>query len=370
MNQLIKIGVIALIAAAILGGGVYFWMQSQSKHLIAGVPYWGIYTGSELNSAPAFAVYTLLQYWGDNRFSSREIATKFPSEALGIVSTTTMSDFFKQNGYVVSSLPHTDPKDLFSYINKDIPVISTLRITPDHPNELGTERIIIGYSNPDEKIIVHDNQFGNNYELTYTEYERMRIGFSSALIVVPGPELAATLSQNSRSTSYPARLGIMDSESIQRITVKWLEATALQTLLEKGASISVAEDLAKLWEEILAEPDFEQLPPATRMRASFMLARTYTLYLEKHQEALDVLNTTTIPLMGTNFSESFGEWPAVKSPEIYKIPLWTSQPWVLLGLVHERLGNTEAARAAYSKAVEVNPEDSDARTRFETSESL
>lgn len=362
MGRFTKI-LLAILVLVLVGGALYFWNEGRREHLIMGVPYWGIYTGSELSSPQAFAVYTILQYWGDARFSLREIATTFPSEVLDSRSTTTISDFFSKNGYKVESLAHTDPHSLFPYTNKDIPVITTLLLTPTYENRgVGTERVVIGYSVPDKEVIVHDNQFGNNYRISFDDYAHMRVGFGSALVITPTDELLPNLPPLDRNASYPPRTSIMESESIQRITVKWVEAATLTQMLEKGAP--VAADLARAWEEILAEPDFERLHPAARFYASFMLARTYTKYLEKHTDAVSLLNKTTLPLTETDFSQPFEEWGRMIPKETYELPLWTSQPWVLLGLAHERNGNLEAAKDAYGRAVEANPSDTDAIARF------
>jgi hypothetical protein len=361
MGRFIKL-ILVVAALAVVVGGVLYFIVHRDEHLIAGVPYWGIYTGSELSSAQAFAVQTILQYWGDDRFTATDISLAFPSEFWNQTSTTSMSDFFIENGYEVTSVPHTDPRDLKEFIDNDIPVISVLLLTPNYENKsIGMDRVVIGYSDREQKVIVHDNQFGNNYEISYDDYATMRNGFSAALVVKPSPALAATLTPPDRSQPYPPRSTAMNSESTQRITIGWVEIGVLRQQIDESL---VAADMARVWESILAEPDFSTLHPAAQMYAPFMLARLYTKYLEKHQEAITLLDDKVIPLLETDFSEPYGDWGRTIPKEIYEWPLWTSQPFVLLGLANERLGDLDAARDAYQKAVEANPTDQDAQSRL------
>ncbi|MBI1999075.1 MAG: hypothetical protein HYS74_00270 [Parcubacteria group bacterium] len=56
-----------------------FGLQPEKKeYLIGGVPYWGLYRGTELTTSSAFTAYTLLRYWGDDRFTPQEVARRFP----------------------------------------------------------------------------------------------------------------------------------------------------------------------------------------------------------------------------------------------------------------------------------------------------
>lgn len=364
-TKVILLALCGILAVVLLTSAFKYWNQNNKEHLIMGVPYWGIYTGTEINSAQAFAVYTILQYWGDNRFTPKDIAAIFPSEMWLGTSDMTVEDFFRENGYEVQSLPHMNISEIIPVLEQNIPVISTLRLTPDYENaSIGTERVVIGYSNKEEEVIVHDNSFGNNYVLSYSDYARMREGFASGLLVKPAAELAATLTPPDRTTPYPARSAAMDSESMRRIVLLWL-GVAMNIKISTELRVPTAAESAALLEKMLAEPDFEKLHPAARMNASFTLARAYTLRLNEHQKAIDVLETFTLPLLGTDFSQPFGDWDRKIPADVYNAPLYTSQPWVLLGLAYERLGDLDAAKEAYGRAVDANPNDEDARARFE-----
>lgn len=368
MSSLAKKLVITFVAILLVCAGAlaYYMGGEQREHLIKGVPYWGIYTGTEMNSSHAFAVYTLLQYWGDNRFTPLEIAQLFPSELSGS-GEVTIGDFFRDNGYNVENITSNTASQISEYIEKDIPLIAPLRLTPTDSQDTATYRVVFGYSNKKDALTVHDNLYGNNLEISYEEYGRMRFNMAPLIVVTPSEELKASLTGPDTSLEYPARKESMDSESMQKIVTKWFQINSLREEYNKTGN-PTGNAIAELGEAILSEPDFDKLHPAARVQISLLIARLYYGQLNNYERAREILTNVTTPLIGTDFSQPFGDWDRKISPEVYKRPMWTSEPWIQLGIVHERLGDIEAARAAYQKAVEANPDDLNAQAQLQSLE--
>ncbi len=373
------LGVIPLVAivgfvAIIFGALFYFYPvtipgQKANEHLIAGVPYWGSFRGTPINTNGAFIVYSILHYWGDDRFSVKEISDKFslsptddPNATFsGIDLYKDIADFFTTNGYDARIVEAPQLETIKSFIDKDIPVIVSERLVsekelPPNIKLVGTTRLVIGYSDKEKKVITHDNIFGNNYELSYEEFDALRSGMTAKVIIVePKEEILGALKGVNRSILYPKRLAIMDSPGIRRMHIKW---NAIYSLYLEP-SLTTEERLkwtAELLEEIVFDTAFNELHPASRVVMSQFLARVYVnRHIEYYNDAIKLLEKVTFPLLSPEIlKKPYGEWER-PNPEMYDDPGWYSSSWITYGYAHFKLGNRAKAGEAFRKAVSLEP---------------
>lgn len=351
---LITVGLLLVLGIV----GYYFFGNSTKEYTIPGVPYWGTYTGTRLNTSAAFATYTLLQYWGDKRFTPDDIAEEFPPIFTGIQNPQTyprIDEFFVKNEYEVEDVPAEKLKEIKGLINKGVPVILKQKITPETPFNEKVEvlRVFIGYSDKRKVLIAHDNNFGNNYEITYSDFNELNDGISYGLIVRPNTGLE--VSGPNTSVAYPPRKPTMDSESMKRIQIYWATIDQITFKNEKKPYPEAFPQIRELWEKIFAEEDFNKLHPAGRVLASYTLAIIYTRESKEHQKAINILNQITIPLLSQKFSEPFGDWERTISQEVYESRWWYISPKFLLATAYFRAGNETEARKIYKDVLDKFP---------------
>jgi len=340
---------------------VYKGWPSAEGHLIAHVPYKGQFTGSSLATQSVTAVASILAYWGDTRFTEHDLHHAFPSfEDTGPQHLGFIASFFKEHGYNAEELRIIGVDELTAVIKKDIPVIVYQRLGVDAPAELISERLLIGFSEKDNVLIFHDNDFGNNYEISYEDFallnERLPSGTAAAmLIVTPGDGITGILEGSDETYEYPERLRIMDSPGIRKITINWREVVYLITRFERTGTPGAGRSV-ELLNEIIAHESFDELHPAHRMLFAYQLAGFYMGNLGKSEEAIAVLENVVTPLVENyDFNESFGEWKI--RHDMYKNPFWKWAPWARLGYLYTRTGDIEKAEAAFQKSLEYWPDN-------------
>lgn len=363
-RKVFYIGVSVALLIVIGLVSLFFLENTKQEHLIPGVPYWGAYRGSEITTDGAFVIYSLLQYWGDSRFDTKEIADVFPfnltSDAQDI-SYVSIADFFRSIGYKVNIVRAEDSSFIKSNINNNIPVVLVQKIDDTIPDYVvPTMRVIIGYSDKNKIFTAHDNAvFGNNYEISYKMFNNLRTS-PNILIIEPEEEALSYIDGPDLTRSYPERLSIMNSESMQEIQKNFIAVGTLRLQRARTGSNTSSQQIVDLWEKILAEPDFGNLHPAARMLASFNLAKEYTNILNEHEQSITILETITMPLLSIDFSQPFGDWERLQ-PEIYDNLRWYTRPYITLGLSYARIGDLEKAQEAFESALGRDPTNGEAR---------
>lgn len=351
-------------------------LTKNKEHLISGVPYAGSYLGTEINSGAASSVYSLLQYWGDTKFNARDIARAFPYSPFKMVRGTEkitygdIYEFLSSNEYNIAIPEFKTKGDVQLFIDQDIPVIIGQRLTDEIEEDIQTMRLIIGYSDKTGEFITHDNNFGNNYRISYDEFFRLlNPGSNYLLIATPNARSRRQLNGPNTNYEYPQRLSIMDSEGVRRIQISW---TLIDTLMLQNPPDY--ERVASIWESILSDSGFKELHPAGRYQASFQLGRIHTNFLNKHEDAIRIFEDVTIPLLSYDFSKAFGEWQR-NNPGVYDNPWWRTAPWVGIGVANIRLANQatntskkevylKEARVAFTEVLKKDPTDQDAKDFF------
>src|SRR3989344_1490935 len=207
-----------ILVVIIAGAGFWYWRAQQGNHLIPRVPYHGIYDCYfDCYGNPVTSVLTVLEYYGDERFSRDELMKRIPRGDK--VSLKMLGQFFEENGY--DTYFATPPKEKVIYeikkfVNpdKNIPVIVLKKRSPDPQFEENVYATVIGISDKERKMIVHEYLFGNNYEISYDDFAGIyapRRFPRTMLAVWPSENLAPQLKGKNTALPYPLRLPLMDT---------------------------------------------------------------------------------------------------------------------------------------------------------------
>lgn len=340
------------------------------EHLIEGVPYFGVYTGSSLGTADGNTTLSLVSYWGDNRFDSQSILDTFSlsidDQTFRDVDIFFTANFLTEEGYDTEVFPLEDSDQLKYLIANNTPVYVTQGLAADAPEELATHRLYIGYSDEREVFIVHDSIFGNNYEMSYGEYREVNRGdHVYMMIATPGAQLTEGLSLIEPGTgeAYPQRLGIMDDEGVRELQIDLLMVNFYKNRFYRDETPGAVESI-RLLRNIISHEAFDRLHPAMRVGAAYSLAGFY-MGSDRNEEAITTLEDVAIPLIedSANWGTTFGEWNTGISQATYE--RWNALPWERLGHLYVRVENTENARAAFERALELSPGKEGAQTALD-----
>ncbi len=303
-----KIVIFVIMAGFLVGFGVWLYFEkpftkpetgpeakAEINHLIAGVPYNGFYNlyFQQANSTAISSIMDILGYWGDKRFSLSDIKEKFPLQE--IFSTIDIKDFFEENGYLAyrSLLPEEGDQleEIKKFVNpeKNWPVIIFQKCSLNPGSTVSRFRVVIGLFDKDQKVIVHDHYFGNNYEISYDDFENMFQSEARAILaVLPSDELNGVIEGPDYQASYPARLEEMDKVG-NLLTTKALEGIEYLTSdeTEKGAS---------LYKEFVDHVDFKYLPAAFQVSILSFWANHYINSGQQADEAIRIITERVLPL--------------------------------------------------------------------------
>lgn len=338
-----------------------YWLPLRDGVLIQGVPYSGVYTDEAKFNPVVTAVYSLLQYWGDDRLSPQEIADYFDYFEEAHVDFEDVYVFFEQRGYTTRFVEISNLDELKSLLrSKKQPIIVLQRLSVNSPQEPAVFRVLIEYSTKDNAFIVHDHIYGNNYKINANVFDALMINTPRAVLTVePTKEISSKLDGVDLDYKYPQRLNIMDSPEMQNIQTKIFTLGYLENVYAETHNETLRETIMRMREEIIIQSGFEELHPLSRVLISRDLARDYTNVLGEHAKALEILENITLPLLEQDLSAPFGEWVPPEA-DIYAKSWWYTKPWVLKGIIHQRLGSPEAAITAFKKALEIEPLDVEA----------
>lgn len=365
---------LAIIAAALLFYYFYYYpvqpkispTVSQVNFLIPGVPYYGFYNhffDGDVDTATAIA--DVLGYWGDSRFKLPELANKFPqsvSEKQAKWTIEQIQSFFQDNGYetisMMSDKPGQEVEQIKKYVNpeKKIPVIISQESSPYFAtsssliasNSLFTDRVVIGVFDNEKKVIVHDHRFGNNYEISYKDFELMfpRPGQYSAMLVVwPSADLKPKLTGPDYNAPYPPRIEAMDN--VGEIMVKG--AIAMRMGLDK----KYVEAL-ELYKEFINDPKLNYFPPFHRVLFYSTLARLYLL-AQKPDEAIAVIVNKALPL-NHDLDQAYNGW--TEQVNFFKNGYLENRivsPYYYLGKAYLLKGDKKLAKDNFEEALKINP---------------
>src|SRR3990167_3883219 len=221
-----KVPLLFLLVILIGAAGFYFYTSYESpvNHLIEGVPYYGVYNLYPDYASAAISVATVLRFYSDERVSFSDLKDMFPDarhkEEDDLSNSQKALEFFETQVYNAFSIKLLDDeykdnkvKEIKKYIKKDVPVIviQQKRLdTKESDIEKSGWRVVIGVFDDEKKVIVHDAALGNNYELSYSDFEKLFFpGASRMLAVWPKDTLAKNLPKPGNGQPYSERSAVM-----------------------------------------------------------------------------------------------------------------------------------------------------------------
>src|SRR3989344_2666478 len=221
-----KVLLLFLLIVLVGAVGYYFYTSYYNppvNHLIDGVPYYGVYNLYPDFTSSATSIATILRYYNDERVSFSELKNNFPDsrhDTDDLSHFRNSLSFFETQGYNTFSLGLASKKgkeinEIKKYINKDIPVIVIQQKRLDTKNddiERFGWRVVIGVFDDKKEIIVYDAYLGNNYKLSYNDFEKLFIpGASRMLVAWPKDALAQSLPKPGNGLPYSERPTGMDN---------------------------------------------------------------------------------------------------------------------------------------------------------------
>ncbi len=285
----------------------YYSPTGQVNYLIPGVPYNGIYNLFFRNSdsLAMSSVLDILGYWGDNRFSTSQIREKLiqPNASSSLAyfaqyqlldTTLNIKNFFDANGYETyrwaSSDLGNEIEEIKKFVNpqKKTPILVFQRRSLKIAEPISGLRVVIGVFDKDKKVIVHDHDLGNNYEISYKDFEAMFKPDARAILAVwPSDNLKASLKGPDLSVSYSQRTEAMNKTG--------------DLLVEKGA-VSVYYGIVnnplkniEILQKMIGDLNFKYFPPAFQVVELSVLANYY-LRIDEPEKAIELINEHTLPL--------------------------------------------------------------------------
>ncbi len=355
---------------------VYYWfwqtpepaeqVVQEVNHLIAGVPYYGIYnhffdTPFGVRLELTAAVASILGYWGDNRFSLEDLVERFPPDKF--FNSEEIYKFFEDNGYERGKVGWVGTKEglaisrIKRYVNlqQNIPII-VYQVQPGTPERYpGIYRVVIGLFDKNEKVVVHDYNFGNNYEIPYADFEKMFQSNRGAIMAVwPSADLAPSLKRELPAPSYPKRIEAMDK--LGPLLTKRNKVVLLARDGQYGGAIEVQR-------EIVNDPAFSYFHPAYKVFFLSMLAK-YFLLAGQPDETINLINSKILPL-NNNLTEPYADWPD-QSDGLTAFGDKMAFPFRLLGQAYLEKGNEESARKNFEQALKIDPNDKESLKALES----
>ncbi len=212
--------------------------------------------------------------------------------------------FFQDNGYETyrwtSTKPGSELEEIKKFVNssKKIPVIVYQKESVSPDSESLNFRVIIGVMDKEKKVIAHDNFFGNNYEISYQDFQAMFQPDARAILAVwPNKELAKKIKGADHAMIYPQRLAVMDQ--LGEHLVK--SSDALTYYYQKNYEKSF-----QVYQEFLSDPKMNSYPPAYRV-VFYNFQATLYFALNKPDEVIKFLTNQSLPI-NDNLNQPYGTW--------------------------------------------------------------
>ncbi|MFH0929857.1 MAG: tetratricopeptide repeat protein [Candidatus Moraniibacteriota bacterium] len=368
-NKINTILVLLIVAALLVVGGFFVvkkWkpLSKQSNYTIPNVPYMGLYNhvgeygylGQKTSSAAAAMV---LEYWnpGSNNFD--EIRRSFAPvgqdrtiDGVGEVIAK-LGDYSVQKKYLEIS-------DLGQYINPNsrTPLLVFLPLSKDQPKDViyYPANLLIGINDIERKLTLHSFWHGNNYELSYDEYNEllgaMLPDLRNYYLIVQPKNLEDSIGKirERRVEAYPKRTNIMSDINMQKMISDYgigLGAVLLSNDIQTIEYFSRVEKSTEF---------AEKMPPFLKLECYYYMATAYSnsgglgneKALEYTKRAIDINNDLDKP-----FSS---DWPGFQStmnrPSKYGVD---SRPYELAGDIYFDQNMLNEAREFYNKALDIYP---------------
>ncbi|MBI2108961.1 MAG: tetratricopeptide repeat protein [Parcubacteria group bacterium] len=347
------------------------------RYTIPGVPYVGVHNHIGKNSFivgdVSGAVASVLEYWNPGKITPAEITERLVRSGSFDFSTDGVEKYVQETGYYVVKKERLTLNEVKKYINEEVrtPLFLLLPLTESQPFNSTFHyypaTVLIGIDEPNGKLIFQSYWLGNNYELSFKDFQRLQnimspSGQNQYLIIQP-KNLAMALNKikNLEETPYPPR-GIVMKETEEMFK----NYTIGMRALSKNNYIEEERHLERVVND---EKFLEFMPPYFKVFALHVLAEA-KLALGKMEEAEKYALSAVE--FNHDLDKPFKDFPGYEvrgynTPErLDKI----SAPYRVLGDIYMRLGEFELAQPAYKNALEINSANNRATRGFRLSEIL
>lgn len=283
----------------------------------------------------------ILGYWKDSRFNNiSDLVTNINNAASSsLVIKYTVKKSFEDNGYETyrwesAAGPGGEISQIKKFVNssKKIPVLIYQRRSLDESNLPPDWRLVIGIFDHDKKVIVHDYYFGNNYEISYENFEKMFDKDGAILAVWPSDKIKGVIKGPNYSLLYPQR-----TEAMGKLGPLALRLPEIALYVRAGDF----EKAATSYKKLVDDPSFEYFPPAFRV---FILSSYASdrIALKQYDEAINLINERVLPL-NQNLN---------KAPEGWFVPYIdrSEYPYFILNIAYFWKGEKNLATSYYKEA--------------------
>lgn len=360
-----KVIALSVIAIAILGFLIWFFYYAsynfpsyseEVNYTIPGVPYNGISTlfFKNADSTTLSSISDITRYWGDKRFRLSDFKKAFPSireraeydSAIPAATLSSLKSFFENNGYETyfeTSSAGKEIQTIKKFINqkKKIPVIVFQKRSADPSIAASGYRVVIGIYENQNKVIVHDHDFGNNYEISFEDFNKMCVKDACSILAIwPSDDLKSKISGPDFSSPYPKRIENADK---------------LGNLLVWGAKIEeyywkkdyVNQNL--LLDKFIKDESFTYFPAACRMEFLSSFANSF-IDINQSEKAIEMINNEILPLYN---DPKINEMPEGWEPPKGRL----SYPFFVLSRAYLKSGQKDLAISTYREVIKIRQDN-------------
>ena len=379
--------VFVVFIALIIFAGIFFALRyfgkslglstgSQKKvdYVIPGVPYIGIYnhTGkySVLDFSTAPAVASVMDYWypGEKNYSDINKYFNDISDANETVGAHNISQIFTEDGKYSVKEEIFQLDDLKKYINADTrtPLLASFKIDANQPIDVPYPPlvVIIGVKESEQKLILHDVWLGNNFEMSFDEYNQRQAQLPPAkrynFLVVQPTDLKNKLNEvKSRSFSgYPARTATMQNAE------NMFKDYAIGWGAEKAGQADIA---VEYFLEVRNDSNYDRYFPLALK--AYLAAHLAEVYLQKKDFDNATKYIAESVSLDHDLDKPLNDWPGYElgsnAPGHFGEITLTYQ---VQGDIYLATGDFGKAQESYSAALVIKPDDPRAKAGLAAAE--
>lgn len=378
------VGIMVIVLAAIFLYWNYLSKKSETKesivsssdfsfqkmdYTIPGVLYGGSYDHRGIfkysNEDSSSSMIAISQYWEPEKDDSLEITQyvlDLKEQRKWQATGESVRDFFQKTGRYNVEEMNLEINDLKKFINPKIktPLFFFYPVSIDQPDDIGyyPAAVLIGINDSEKKITFHNYWLGNNYELTFDDFQK-------------GWEKVNSNSRNKYIVIQPKKFQEKIKEVSSRSSSNYAERTATMAKtqeISKNMAFGLGlfskkryEESLQYFEKVKNDSNFSQIAP------SYFKVFTYSYLADSYlrQDKIDLALDNANLAVGVNsdLDKPAGDWAGHETGndnDNGKLGL----PFKILGSIYNKKGELERARESYKKALEILPSDKQASSEL------
>jgi tetratricopeptide (TPR) repeat protein len=348
----------------------FSWMLYPMDYVIPDIPYFGHYSsdpGPFVTSAGAVLGILDAYWWNANLESLEKVNQQF-SDMTYRYDLEYLSRYINKRfgAPMARTVNIKNVKEMRRFLNPEqrTPLVIAQKLVSDQGYEGKTTffRLVIGVIDSQRKVIVHDYYFGDSYEISYQDFEKMWDGVPDAwrVLVARPDDFQSALAQLEGKRIYPAlnagsRKAIELTRGPKREMLKNFEL-ALEHLYANRHSQAIA-----VLQKIIDDPNAHLMSTNGKRFVYLDLAISHYLLKDYASAEAAAIEAVELNKQLAAEKEDLGDIGFPRAADIIIIP----DPWIWLGAIYEARGKNDLARKAYQDALLVDPLDERARRRLE-----